>query len=437
MSCPSSLWASTQSLPSFPPLEGDLKTDVLLVGGGIAGLLCAHRLRQEGVDCALVEARKICSGVTQNTTAKVTAQHGFLYHKLLKRFGPERARLYYDANQQALERLKALALALDCDWEDRDNYVYTLDDPAKAARELAAIRRLGIPAEWADRLPLPFPVKGAIRFPGQGQFHPLKFLAKVAKGLPIYEGTAVRELAPHRAVTPKGKIIAQNIVICTHFPLLNKHGGYFLKLYQHRSYVLALQNAPKLEGMYVDESGSGLSFRNYRDLLLLGGGGHRVGKASTGWKPLEQLALRYWPQASAAAKWAAQDCMTLDQVPYIGRYSKGSEGLWVATGFNKWGMTSSMAAADLLADLLLGRKNDFEPLFSPSRRILHPQLAVNGWESLVGLLTPTAPRCPHMGCALKWNRAERSWDCPCHGSRFSGEGGLLDGPATGDLGRGI
>ena len=204
-------------------------------------------------------------------------------------------------------------------------------------------------------------------------------------------------------------------------------------MYQRRSYVLALENAADVAGMYVDEAEDGLSLRNAGELLLLGGGGHRTGGQGGGWKELKRCAARYYPASRERARWAAQDCMTLDGVPYVGPYSARTQGLYVATGFNKWGMTSSMAAAMLLGDLVTGRENPWAPVFSPSRTILRPQLAVNAAEAVLSLLKPARPRCPHMGCALKWNPQERTWDCPCHGSRFTREGRLIDNPATGDL----
>ena len=240
------------------------------------------------------------------------------------------------------------------------------------------------------------------------------------------------ELLPGKAITTGGMITAKNILLTTHFPTLNKHGGFFLKLYQHRSYVLALEHVPLIEGMYVDDSGTGLSFRRQGDLLLLGGGGHRTGKKGGGWKELERFAARHWPGALVRARWATQDCMSLDGLPYVGQYSPNTPDLWVATGFNKWGMTNSMAAALVLERLIRGKDHPCRELLDPSRSILHPQLAANLWESTVNLLTPTTPRCPHLGCALKWNPAERSWDCPCHGSRFDADGNLLNGPATDD-----
>lgn len=427
-----SIWRRTADLPRFAPLEGDLRTDVLIIGGGLAGLLCAYFLDRAGADYALVEADRLCGGVTGNTTAKLTFQHGLIYSRLLREFGVEKTRLYLEANRAALGKYRELCRDIDCDFQERDNYVYALADRRKLDRELEALERLGFRAERAKTDALPMPTAGAVKFPGQAQFHPLKFAAAVAKGLRIFEHTKVLELGPGTAVTNHGTVSAEKIVVATHFPLLNKHGGFFLKLYQQRSYVLALENAPDVGGMYVDEGEKGLSFRNYGSFLLLGGGGRRTGKKGGGWRELEDFAREHYPQASVAARWAAQDCMTLDGVPYAGPYSRGTEGLYVATGFNKWGMTSSMAAALLLADLLQGRKNPYAALFDPSRGVLRPQLAVNAWESALGLLTPTAPRCPHMGCALKYNAQEHSWDCPCHGSRFGEDGRLIDNPATDD-----
>ena len=237
---------------------------------------------------------------------------------------------------------------------------------------------------------------------------------------------------PHKAVTNHGMISYNSLVVATHFPFLNKHGLYPLKLYQHRSYVIALKGAQKLDGMYVDECDTGLSFRSYGNLLLLGGGAHRTGKKGGCWHELEEFAKKHYPRAEIVSKWATQDCMTLDDIPYIGQYSPSTPDVFVATGFNKWGMTNAMVAADILCDLTQGKQNPYATVFSPSRSMLRPQLAVNVFDSVVGLLTPTAPRCPHLGCALKYNRAEHTWDCPCHGSRFTEKGELIDNPATDD-----
>jgi len=359
-------------------------------------------------------------------------QRGLFYHKLPGGCGAGGARLYLTANLEALDEYRALCREMDCGFAEEDNYVYSLDSREKLERELSALDQLGFAAQLVDKTPLPFPVAGAVRFPRQARFHPLKFAAAIARSLRIFEDTKVLELAPGRARTSRGTIAAERIVIATHFPILNKHGGYFLKLYQDRSYLLALENAPELDGMYVDEAEGGLTFRNGGGLLLLGGGGGRTGKPAGGWGTLEDFARRHYPQARVAARWAAQDCMSLDGVPYAGRCGGRTRGLYVITGFNKWGNTSAMAAAGVLADLLQGRENPYAALFDPGRTVLRPQLFVNSLESALGLLKPTVPRCPHMGCALRWNGAEQSWDCPCHGSRFGADGALLDNPAADD-----
>lgn len=445
---------SPQSLPSFPSFEGELKTDVLVIGGGLAGLLCTYRLMKAGVSCVLVEAERLCGGVTENTTAKLTYQHGLIYDKLINRFGIEAAKLYLEINKCALECYRRLCTDPDfapdaCDFEEKPNFIYSLNGTAKLEKELRALERMGCSASFQTQLPLPFPVAGAVRFDGQAQFNPLKFANNIAREIKkdsrvrIYEYTPVRELVGTTAMTDRGQIIAEKLIVTTHFPFINKHGSYFLKLYQSRSYVAAYENAADLHGMYLDESGHGLSFRNYKNLLLIGGASARTGKKSDGWRGIEAFAKEHYPHASERYRWATQDCMSLDGVPYIGRYSANTPNMFVATGFNKWGMTSSMAAAMLLSYLITGRPMNADlsaeklrsaaELFSPSRSILRPQLVVNGFEAAANLLIPTVRRCPHLGCALKWNPNERTWDCPCHGSRFDRSGRLLNNPSTGDI----
>lgn len=427
-----SVWRETVKKPSFPSLQGSVRTDVLIIGGGIAGILCAHMLAEAGVEYLLVEEREICSGITENTTAKITSQHGMVYHQLLRRFGAERTMGYLQANEEAVRMYHKLCHGIDCDYEEQSSFAYSADE-ALLNRELEALNKLNYSAELARDLPISVDAVGAIRFARQAQFHPLRFLSQIAKDLNIREHTVVRELRGYTAVTNGGRIKADRIVVATHFPFLNKHGAYFLKLYQQRSYVLALEQKQPPEGMYIGSEQNSLSFRGYNDMLLLGGGGHRTGKTGGGWAELEAFAKLHYPESSIRCRWATQDCMTLDGLPYIGQYSPNTPNLYVITGFNKWGMTNAMAGAALLRDQLLGRENPYGEVVSPSRSILHPQLGVNALESMANLLRFSKPRCPHLGCALKWNAQEHSWDCPCHGSRFDEAGHRLNNPATGDL----
>ena len=424
-----SIWNENIDRPQFSSLRGDVECNVLIIGGGIAGILTAFMMKRAGIDCMLIEANRICSGISKNTTAKITLQHGLIYSKIKRSYGIDKARLYLEAQRDAAKEYNILCKKIPCDYEGQDSYVYSQNNIKKLEDEAFVLKQLGVTAELSDGN-LPFDVIGAVRVPDQAQFHPLKFLFGIAKDLPRYEDTKALELMPGKVITNRGEINSKKIIIATHFPILNKHGGYFIKMFQHRSYVLALEGANIPNGMYVDESDTGLSFRHYKKLLLLGGGGHRTGKSGGNWQELEDFALRYYPDAKIIARWATQDCMTLDGIPYIGQYSKITPDLFVTTGFNKWGMTSAMAGAMILTDIICGKKNRYESVFSPSRSILHPQLAINTSESIIGLLTPTAPRCPHLGCALKYNRAEHSWDCPCHGSRFTEDGELIDNPAT-------
>lgn len=430
-----SVWRKGKKLPDFPRLDGNQKTDVLIIGGGMARILCAHFLQEMGIDYMLVERSTICSGVTENTTAKITAQHGLLYHKLLKGAGRERAQLVLDANLRARDKYAELCQNIDCDFEERTSYVYSTDNRKKLEQEAEALDKLGHPVSLVPTEELPFPTVGALAFEGQAQFHPLRFAAQIAADLKIYEHTFVTELKENTAVTNRGEIAFEKLIIATHFPMDNKHGMYFMKMYQHRSYVIALRNAACIKGMYVDEKRTGLSFRSYRDFLLVGGGSHRTGKKGGCWQELRDFAKSCYPSPSETYHWATQDCMTLDGIPYIGKYSKNMPHCFVAAGFNKWGMTSSMTAAMILADLVSGKENAYAQVFSPSRSMWKPQLFLNGCEALVNLLSPARKRCPHMGCSLKWNGVEHSWDCPCHGSRFDEQGRLLDNPANGNLGK--
>ena len=428
-----SLWQATSNLPCFPALEGDIKTDALIIGGGIAGLLTAFFLKKKGVDCVLAEKNKICSGTTGNTTAKITYQHSLIYHKLIRNYGIDKAKLYYEANRLALYKFSEMCHEIDCEFETKTNYVYSKNNMTKLEKELKAAQSLGIPMNYVKAIPLPVDTIGAVYCENQAQFHPLKFLSAIAKELNIYENTLIKQVHGKVAVTDKGNITAEKIIVASHFPFIDSHGSYFMKMYQSRSYVIALENAADVNGMYIDESGKGLSFRNYGKLLLLGGGSHRTGKSSDKYAGLRHFKSIAYPAATERYHWAAQDPITLDAAPYIGHYSKHTPHIYVATGFNKWGMTGAMVSAMLLSEMLVDKKPYYAEAFSPHRSMLKPQLFLNAGETLLNFITPTRKRCSHLGCVLKYNKQEKSWDCPCHGSRFNENGRVLDNPAVNDI----
>ncbi|MCL2569060.1 MAG: FAD-dependent oxidoreductase [Oscillospiraceae bacterium] len=430
-----SVWHETIARHPRPALDGDRAADVLIIGGGLSGILTAHLLQEAGVHAIVVEGKTIGGGVSGNTTAKITAQHGLIYADLIRRRGAEIARQYYDANTAAIARYRALHARFPCDFEEKTAHVYSVRDRLALEREAEAYRRLGISGAIADHPPLPFSTAGAIAMEGQAQFHPLKLLYALAEGLEVYENTFVHQIDEHAAYTSGGTIRARRVVLATHYPLVNIPGLYFVKLYQHRSYVLALENAPLVDGMYLDERETGLSFRTFGDLLFVGGGDHKTGKAGGSYAALEAFVRKVYPKAAIKHRWATQDCMSLDRVPYIGRHRSGAKTLYVATGFNKWGMTGSMVAAGLLTDLIVQGKSAWEVVYRPQRSMLSGQLFVNLGAAAKGLLSLGGPRCAHMGCKLHKNRVEGSWDCACHGSRFDQEGHVLNNPAKKRLSR--
>lgn len=433
-----SVWEHTK-MPEFPSASGEIKTDILVIGGGIFGLLTAYELQKNEVSCVVAESDRICGGVTSGTTAKVTFQHGLIYQKILREYGAEKAKMYLEANKNALKNIASLCRNIECGFQMVDSYIYSQNDRAALEREIKALEKIGFSAELCNNVELPFTTAGAVRFKNQAQFEPLKFLRGVIDqmikpngNVRIFEHTRIIDLKGNVALSKNAKITAEKIIVATHFPFVNTHGSYFLKLYQSRSNVIALENAPNVHGIYMDANTNGLSFRNFDDMLLIGGGAHKTGEQCR-LSELESFAAKNYPNSLIKFSWGAQDCMSLDGIPYIGNYSKLTPNMYVATGFNKWGMTSAMAAAEIIRGKILGKEEPYAEVFSPSRSILKKQLWINSANAVKNLLTPTAPRCPHLGCALKRNSAEHSWDCPCHGSRFTEDGKLLDNPANKNL----
>lgn len=429
-----SLWLENTQLKKYPTLRGEKRTQVLIIGGGLCGILCARELKSRGVDCIVLEANRICAGTTGNSTAKITSQHGLIYNKITQKYGEEKARLYLEANEEAVKTYRRMCTEIECSFENKSAYVYSTDNRKKLEDECAVLNKIGFNCDIADTVPLPVKTVGALKFENQAQFDVLRFVSGILRSIEIYENTRVTDfVSPDTVITKNGRIKAEKIIVATHFPFIDSHGFFFAKMHQHRSYVCALEGAQNVDGMYVDESDNGFSFRNQGELLLLGGGGHKTGKQGGAWREIESFAQEVYPHSQVKYRWATQDCMTLDSIAYIGRYSKRTNNLYVATGFNKWGMTTSMVASKILADAVCEKENPYSELYAPSRRILHTQLFVNGLTTAQGLLLPTTKRCSHLGCGLKWNRNEHTWDCQCHGSRFDGDGKVLDGPAVKDI----
>ena len=424
-------------MPTFPHLDKSTGCDVLVIGGGLCGLLCAYYLTQRGVNVLVCEADRIGSATTARSTAVITAGQDVLCRDIAKRFGESAARAVMRERCAALENWRELAKKLELNCEERDYYLYTTEKPSEVVLEYELLKKLGFESELLTKMPISVPMNAALKFGGQLQLDPLDFSARIASGLNIREGTRITELTPYGALaisqSGEHKIRARRVIIATHFPLPKLKGLFALKLYQERSYVLALEGAPDIRATYEDIAKDGVYMRMYGKYLLLGGGDHRTGKSGGGIGELMRYKNRYFPETKVVTSWATQDTVSLDGLPYIGRLTPNNARVFVATGFGGNGFIGSMMSATILSDMVLGKETDAAKLFDPSRSILTAQLFKNIGTTLVDFLLPTAKRCPHLGCALVWNAAEHSWDCPCHGSRFSEEGDLLNGPAQGGI----
>lgn len=471
-----SVWSRTEDLPHREPLPGDLTVKAAVIGAGMAGILTAYLLKKQGVNVIVLEADRVASGQTKNTTAKITSQHGMIYRKLAETAGEQKARLYAAANESAIDAFEKIIKDenIECGFERLPAYLYTVhkDRAAELKLEAHTAAALGIRASYTEVKDLPFKTAGAVCFENQAQFHPLKFIQALSEKLTVYEKTRVIKVKNHVLYTNKGTVTAEHIIFATHYPFINFPGFYFARLHQDRSYVLGLSGAKRLNGMYHSADQNGLSLRWDGDTLLLGGGGHRTGKARPGgqYERLKAAVKQYYPGCKVTARWSAQDCMPHDDLPFIGEYSMLRPFWYVATGFKKWGMTSSMLSAMILRDKICGMENPYESLFRPQRWLppaffknfltdirestkglmlgafhfpLEEKRLLNGHAGIIriglrryacykdnsGTLHKISARCPHLGCELKWNPSEKTWDCPCHGSRFDYDGRLIDNPA--------
>ncbi len=490
-----SLWVATTPETQYPQLAEDVTVDVAVIGAGIIGLSTAVLLKRAGVRVAVMEAGRVASGVTGYTTAKITSLHGLVYAHLVKQVGEERARIYADANQAAIEQVAAFVeeYAIDCDLRRMAAYTYTedLSRVGDIRAEVETSVRLGLPASYTESTDLPYPVRAAVRFDNQALFHPRRYCLALAGLIPgdgshLFEmtrATDVEEGSPCEVVTGYGTIRAQHVVLASHIPFMDR-GGFFAKTSPSRSYALGVRVEGVVpEGMYLSADSPTRSIRPHpigdETMLIIGGEGHKVGQdpdTRRRYSALEEWSRERFDVRSIDFRWSAQDYMPVDDVPYIGRLTPTSKQVYVATGFKKWGMTTGTFAGMIVSDAILGRDNPWASLFDATRvdlthsakqlvtentnvakRFLGDRLGIPKASSLTGLapgegkvleiggekvaayrdeagtVHTVSPICGHMGCVVTWNSAERTWDCPCHGSRYDYNGHAIQGPTVRDL----
>lgn len=430
------IWENTD-ISESEELLGEISTECVVLGGGLAGIMTAYELQSRGCEVVVLEADRILSGATKGTTAKLTAQHGLIYGKLMEKHSPLFARLYHDSNTEGIDKVETLVHRenIDCEFERVDSYYYETLDAEPLLEEKEALDKLGIEAEFSEKTSLPIFVSGALCMKGQARFHPLKFASHLAKSLKIYEKSPAIGIKNSRVITPKGKVSAKYIVNCTHYPVVNFPGLYFLRQHQERSYLMAVKTDKRVGGVYL--GGDGHTLRDYSEGVLIGGEAHRTGKGKGGcYQRLACFAKKCFPQGEIAASWSNQDCITHDGLPFIGRYSVFRDNMFVATGFGKWGMSLSAVSSILIPDLIEAKANKYEKLYTPRRVNIiaaAPKLITDVGYSVAGLTKgffgKKEERCSHLGCKLSPNTDENTLECPCHGSQFTRAGEVVFSPA--------
>ncbi len=462
---PQSYWLTSTEKTEYPVLNDDIKADIAIVGGGMVGISCAYLLKDENIRIVILEADRILQGTTGHTTAKVTSQHNIIYSKIQSQMGNELARQYAEANESAIKLISSITneLGIECDLVPQYAYVYTQQEKhiQTISDEVRAAAAASIAADYVEELPVGLPIKAAVRFADQAQFHPRKYLLALAKkitdkGISIFEQSRVVDIeedGPYLLTTQNGKKIqADKVIIASHYPFYNKDGLYFSRIYTERSYVAAVKPANDYPGgMYISYENPTRSLRSQTipegELILVGGENHKTGQAKDTLKNYEALidfAFDNFEVEDIPYHWSTQDCMTHDGIPYVGYFAETTPNLYLATGYGKWGMTNSTASAMIVRDLIMHGTSPWENVYSPSRKATVTSAKsfvvqnLNVAEKFIAgkISPPDSPlntTCTHMGCELCWNKAERTWDCPCHGSRFSEKGDIIEGPAVSPL----
>ena len=428
-----SIWVDTVKIKDFPRLNCDIETDILVIGGGLCGVLTSYYLTMKGYKVVLVDKKKIGMGITKNTTAVITAQHDTLYSDYIKKLGFRKAKLFLDVNLAAIDEYRKLSKIYDFDFEEIDTYMYTINNSTKLYDEYRALKTLHFDAEFVDGINLHIDCKNAIKYPNQAQMNALKLIDKLSNYLNIYENTDILKVDKNYAYTKKNKIKYNKVIITTHFPFIDHIGMYYAKMHQTKSYVIAIKDDTKIEGSFIGDTMGDIYLRRYKDYILIGGNDRITGSKGLSYSNLIKYARRNYPKGKLMYKWANQDCMTLDVIPYIGPYSNISNNMYLATGFNLWGMTSSMVASQVLIDVIENKETEYTKLFNPNRNIIKKQLFINMGRYIKHLLKYSPKRCTHLGSALTWNEEDRTWECPCHGSKYNEKGEIIHNPTTQNL----
>lgn len=413
---------------TFPKLSNDIECDVLVIGGGLCGILCAYKLTEAGKKVVVLEANNICGKKSSKTTATITAIEDVMYYDLIDTCGFDKAKLYLEANLMALNEYRKLSKQIDFDFEECSSYKYSMIDDGEIEKEVAAIKALGYHCLIKEHIDLPIKIEKALEFKNQGQMNPLKLVDNLINGLEIYEDSKVTKIKENFAFTENNKIKFTDVIVCTGFPFLKVKGLFFLKMYQKKSHVIEVFDNHGSKGNGVGTQDNDIYFRNYKDSVLLGCSDERTGYNCNAYDKINKLIVNKYDVRKIKNRWMNIDTITLDKMPYIGTYTSYDENIYIATGFNMWGMTKSMLAANIITDLIYKKENRFAKLFSPQRKMLFKPLMKNIGSAVKEMVKFKTKRCKHLGCPLYYNEMDQTYECRCHGSKYDSYGNIIDTP---------